>query len=83
MTGIAQLLSEAEPQWLAQKLALGCLWLLSLAWTVFTTLHAIALRPDPQASRFEKLSRAWPLTGAIPLALATLLLARCLYPRMT
>jgi len=47
---------------------LAILWIIALAWTVLTVLHAIALRPDAQATRMERLSCAWPLTGALPLA---------------
>jgi hypothetical protein len=43
-------------------------WVAALLWTGWTTLCAIALRPDDQASALERLSRLWPLTGALPLA---------------
>ncbi|WP_062788586.1 hypothetical protein [Novosphingobium capsulatum] len=52
------------------------IWLLALAWTALTTLAVIALRPDQVASRIERLSRLWPLTGAVPLALLTIALAK-------
>ncbi len=51
------------------------LWLIALTWTALTTLAMIALRPDQVASRIERLSRLWPLTGAVPLALLTIALA--------
>lgn len=59
-------------------LALAALCLLAFEWTVLTTLHVAADRPHALAMRFERLSRAWPITPAKPLAWLPLVLVGCL-----